>query len=136
MNAIQVLEALKKPGINIALIYILLSAVGGAFGQVLLKKGMSSIGPLTLSLQTIPSTIWRMATNPFVIVGLSIYLAGSFFWLTALSRVQLSYAYPFASLSYILMLIASWAFLNEEISLLRLIGTGIIIIGVVLVARS
>jgi drug/metabolite transporter (DMT)-like permease len=136
MNAIQVLDALKKPGINIAIFYILLSVVGGAVGQVLLKKGMTSMGPLTLSMQTIPGTIWRMATNPYVIIGLGIYLTGTFFWLTALSRVQLSYAYPFASLSYILMLIASWAFLNEQISIVRLIGTGVIIIGVVLVARS
>lgn len=136
MNALQVMEALRKPGINVALVYILLSAVGGAFGQVLLKKGMSSMGPLTLTLQTIPGTIWRMATNPYVIIGLSIYLAGTFFWLTALSRVQLSYAYPFASLSYILMLIASWAFLHEDISPVRLVGTAVIIVGVILVARS
>jgi drug/metabolite transporter (DMT)-like permease len=136
LNAIQVLDVLKKPGINIAVVYILLSVVGGAVGQILLKKGMTSIGPITLTTQTVLGTIWRMATNPYVIVGLMIYVSGTFFWLTALSRVPLSYAYPFAGLSYVLMLIASWAFLHEEITIVRLIGSGVIIVGVLLVARS
>lgn len=121
---------------NIALVYILISVLGGALGQILLKKGMSSMGPLTLSVDQTLSILWRMVTNPYVILGLGIYVMGTVFWLTALSRVDLSYAYPFASISYVIMLLASWQLFDEYISLLRLAGSVVIILGVILISRS
>ena len=121
---------------NIAVIYILISVLGGALGQILLKKGMSSMGPLTLSVDKAPSILLKMGTNPYVIVGLGIYVLGTVFWLAALSRVDLSYAYPFASLSYVIMLIASWLVFGETITPLRLIGSAVIIAGVILISRS
>jgi len=121
---------------NIAVTYILISVLGGAIGQILLKKGMNTMGAMTLSISELGSILWRIATNPFVVVGLFIYVISVIFWLVALSRVDLSYAYPFASLSYVIMLIASWWIFDENISLMRLIGTIIIGIGVWLISRS
>jgi drug/metabolite transporter (DMT)-like permease len=71
-----------------------------------------------------------------VVAGLAIYLGGTVFWLTALSRVDLSYAYPFASLSYVVMLIASWALFKENITPLRLVGTLVACAGVFLISQS
>jgi drug/metabolite transporter (DMT)-like permease len=121
---------------NSAIAYLLVSVLSGAIGQVLLKKGMGSMGPLTLSLDQLDSILWRIATNPYVITGLAIYVSGMVFWLTALSRVDLSYAYPFASLSYILMLAASWLLFHENVTSLRLLGTLLICLGVFLISRS
>lgn len=121
---------------NIAIIYILISVVGGAVGQVLLKQGMASMGPLTISGDQVLPILWRMITSPYIIIGLGIYGMGTLFWLVALSRVELSYAYPFASLSYVLMLAASWLIFSEHISLLRLLGTFVIMVGVLLISRS
>lgn len=121
---------------SIAVVYILISVLGSAVGQLLLKKGMNSLGPITLTLNQLPSVLWNMATNPNVIIGLTIYLIGTIFWLAALSRVDLSYAYPFASLSYIIMLVASWQMFDEKISLSRLLGTLVIGIGVLLIYRN
>ncbi len=121
---------------NIAVIYILISVIGGAVGQVLLKKGMGGMGPLTLSASQAPNLLWRMATNPYVVTGLGIYFLGTIFWLTALSRVNLSFAYPFTSLSYVLMLLASWLILHETITPMRVVGAAVIIAGLFLIARS
>jgi drug/metabolite transporter (DMT)-like permease len=121
---------------NIAIVYILVSVVGGATGQILLKKGMSTIGQLTLTPEHLFSILWRIGTNPFVVGGLVIYLGAMVFWLSALSRVDLSFAYPFASLSYIIMLAASWMLFREDISLMRVLGTIVICTGVLLIARS
>ena len=121
---------------TVAIGYILVSVLAGAIGQVLLKKGMSSMGPLTLSLSKLFSILWRMATNPYVIVGLFIYVGGTVFWLTALSRVDLSYAYPFASLSYVVMLAASWLLFRENISVVRLLGTLVVGVGVFIISRG
>jgi multidrug transporter EmrE-like cation transporter len=119
-----------------AIIYILISVLTSAAGQLLLKKGMNSMGPVTLSLNQLPSILWQMGTNPSVVIGLIIYLAGTVFWLAALSRVDLSYAYPFASISYVIMLIASWLMFDEKITLFRIIGSVVIGIGVLLIYRN
>ena len=126
----------RKPAMSLALGYILIGVLAGAAGEILLKQGMNQIGAITLSLHDLLSVLWRIGTNPFVIGGLVLYVGGLVFWLAALSRVDLSYAYPFASLSYIIMLLASWQLLNEQITPTRLIGTLIIAIGVIVVARG
>ncbi len=121
---------------NLAIVYIMISVLGGAFGQILLKKGMASMGPLTLTVNQLWSVLWKIATNPYVVVGLGIYLFSTVFWLTALSRVDLSYAYPFASLSYIVMLVASWTIFSENITPMRLLGSLVVGLGVLLISRS
>jgi drug/metabolite transporter (DMT)-like permease len=136
MGALQSIAFWRKPGMNIAIVYILISVIGGAIGQILLKKGMSSMGPLTLTADALIGILWRMATNPFVVIGLGIYVMGTVFWLTALSRVDLSFAYPFASLSYIIMLVASLVLFKENITFMRLAGTLVVGLGVLLISRS
>jgi len=136
MESTKVFSTNKGAGMKIAVIYILISVLGSALGQILLKKGMNSIGQITLRLNQLPSILWKMVTNPNVFFGLAIYLVGTIFWLAALSRVDLSYAYPFASLSYVIMLLASWRLFDEKISLSRLVGTIVIGIGVLLIYRN
>lgn len=121
---------------NVAVVYILISVLAGAIGQILLKKGVSNMGALTLSLGQLPGILWRVATNPYVVFGLLIYVTGTVFWLAALSRVDLSYAYPFASLSYIVMLVASWLLFKEDISLTRIVGTLVVGVGILIISRS
>ena len=122
--------------INLAIIYILVSVLLGAVGQILLKKGMTNMGAITLTLNQLPATLWGMATNLYVVFGLLLYVTGTVFWLSALSRVDLSYAYPFASLSYVIMLVASWFLFHENITVMRLLGTLVVALGVFLISKS
>ena len=121
---------------NISILYILISVIGGAAGQILLKKGMTTLGPLTLAWNDLFANLWRIITNPFVFTGLGIYVVSVVFWLFALSRVDLSFAYPFASLSYVVMLIASWQLFNENITPVRLLGSIVVGLGVFLISQS
>lgn len=136
MSAIQSVLSGRRGLMTIAVAYILISVVAGGAGQILLKHGMTRMGEITLVANQMPLILWRLATNPFVVGGLALYAGGTIFWLAALSRVDLSFAYPFASLSYIIMLLASWQLFNESISLMRLAGTLVIGIGVFLISRS
>jgi drug/metabolite transporter (DMT)-like permease len=121
---------------NIALVYILIAVVGSAAGQLLLKKGMSTMGPLTISASQIFDILWRIGTNPYVVIGLFIYVCGTVFWLAALSRVDLSFAYPFASLSYIVMIVGGWQLFGERVDAWRVFGSLAIMAGVLLISRS
>jgi uncharacterized membrane protein len=120
----------------LTLILILIPTVTGVAGQLLLKVGMSQLGALEISVAAIPSLIMRIILSPYIIVGLAIYFGGVFFWLLALNRADLSYVYPFASLSYVLITLASWLLLHEAVPPMRWIGLVVICIGVMLVARS
>lgn len=137
------MEALKpaavrsgKMKMSLAIAYILVAVVGSAAGQLLLKKGMSTIGPLTLTPDQFFNIVWRIGTNPWVVVGLSIYVFGTIFWLSALSRVDLSFAYPFASLSYIAMILGGWLLFSERIDIWRIAGSLVIMTGVILISQS
>jgi drug/metabolite transporter (DMT)-like permease len=120
----------------VTLILIMIPTITGVAGQLLLKIGMTQLGALDLSLAALPSMIMRIATTPAVVVGLAIYLGGVFFWLLALNRADLSYVYPFASLSYVAITFASWTILHESVPPLRWAGLLVICVGVILVARS
>lgn len=126
----------RRQVMTVAISYILISVLAGAIGQITLKYGMTQTGQITLSLHDIVPTLWKIGTNPYVIGGLTLYVCGTVFWLAALSRVDLSYAYPFASVSYVIMLTASWLLFNENITPLRLAGTLIVMLGVFLISRS
>jgi drug/metabolite transporter (DMT)-like permease len=121
---------------RVAISYILISVLGGGIGQILLKKGMGLMGPVSLVPDQFTGLLVRLVTNPYVIAGLLVYGISTIFWLTALSRVELSFAYPFVSLSYALMLLASWQIFNEDISLLRVTGCLVVGLGVFLISRS
>jgi drug/metabolite transporter (DMT)-like permease len=136
VDAVATVVSGRKSKVNVAVVYILISVLAGAAGQLLLKKGMSSMGPLTLSVNQLLPLIWRLATNPYVVFGLAIYMGGTLFWLTALSRVDLSYAYPFASMSYVVMLVASWRLFGEDLTAMRILGSLVIMFGVFLISRS
>jgi drug/metabolite transporter (DMT)-like permease len=118
------------------MICIFLSTACGVTGQLLLKKAMLGIGVLTPSASALPAIAMKIAMSPLVIIGLGCYVLGSFFWLIALSRAQLSFAYPFVGLSFVLIFAASWYFYGESINAWRMAGLASIILGVLFVSRS
>lgn len=121
---------------TLAISYILISVLGGAIGQLLLKNGMNHMGAVTLSVGDAPQLLLRLALNPWVVGGLFLYACGTVFWLAGISRVDLSFAYPFASLSYVVMLLVAWQLFGEQITLPRIIGTVVIATGVLIVSRG
>jgi len=116
--------------------YILMSGVFGVAGQLILKRAIVGMGPLSLQPDTLLSVALSLVLNPLVILGLAVYACGTFLWLIALSRVDLSYAYPFASLNYVLILLASWFILGEQPSPLRVVGVVVICFGVYAISRT
>jgi multidrug transporter EmrE-like cation transporter len=57
-------------------------------------------------------------------------------WIMALSRVEVSIAYPMLSVGYVVNAAAAWYLFGEQVTVMRLAGIGIIILGVFIVARS
>lgn len=116
---------------------IALAIVCGVSGQLLLKIGMTHLGRIGAEALGEPLQVAiRVGMNPLVVVGLGCYVLGAVAWLTVLSRVPLSLAYPMLALSYAITPVLAWLVLGEDVNGLRWAGIGVISLGVLLVARS
>jgi multidrug transporter EmrE-like cation transporter len=117
---------------------ILFSVSFSAAAQLLLKIGMSS-GAIQTALASGDSalrTALHVVREPFVLFGLLLYGVGAAVWLLVLARLDVSVAYPFVGLGFILTMALGYLLLNEPVGALRLVGTCLVAVGVVLVARS
>jgi drug/metabolite transporter (DMT)-like permease len=115
---------------------ILVTVTMSACAQMALKLGMKGPGITAGLAEGGLTAALSVALNPWIILGLSIYGLSVVLWLWVLSKVELSVAYPFVGVSFLItMAFGAWL-LHEEITVGRLIGTVLIAIGCVLVARS
>lgn len=116
---------------------IVLASVGiTSVGQLLLKMGMSSASVQTALALSASESFWCIATNVHVIGGLLCYGAGTLLWLLVLAHVELSLAFPFVGLSVAIAIFLAHVFLGEPLVMQRIAGAVVIVIGIVLVARS
>jgi len=107
-----------------------------AGAQLLLKAGTNAVGVFAFSSNNVVPVGWKLATEPHIVGGLGCYVLSVIVWILALSRVEVSIAYPMLSIGYVVNALAAWYLFGEAVTLTRLAGIGIIIVGVYIVARS
>lgn len=115
---------------------ILVGVLLGAAGQLFLKAGTNRVGVFAFSAGNIVSAGLRLAFDPRVVAGVGCYVAGVMVWILALSRVEVSIAYPMVSIGYVFNALAARLLFGEAVSFARLVGIGIIMLGVCIVAAS
>lgn len=115
---------------------ILFGVLLNAAAQLFLKAGVRQVGNFDFSMVNLLPIGWRLATSLPIIGGLSCYVVSVVVWILALSRVEVSIAYPMLSIGYVVNALLAWWLFGEMLTAQRLAGIGVIIIGVVLVARS
>ena len=120
-----------------ALLWLIPAMLFSTTGELFLKRGMNEIGSFDFAaVSAIIPTLLKIAMNPYIWVGMVGFIGGSVFWLSVISRAPLSLAYPMLSLSYVIVVVESWIFLNEGLHPLRVVGSLVIIAGVALVSLS
>lgn len=115
---------------------ILLSVTLAAVAQLTLKQGMNHVtassGPLKLNAASLTDVV----STPQVWLGLFLFGLSAFVWLAVLSRTSLSFAYPFASLTYVLILLFDRFWLHQQVPVVRWVGVFFIMVGIVLIAQT
>ena len=120
----------------IVLILILLAVLFNTTAQLLLKLGMAKIGVFAFSWHNFAPIVFKAISSPWILAGVCVYVGSLGVWLMVLSRIPVSIAYPMVSLAYITSAIAAYYLLGEDLSLARIAGIIVILIGVYLVAKS
>ena len=117
-------------------ILVLCGVLLNAAAQLLLKAGTNSVGVFAFSAENLVPIGLRLITEPAILCGLGLYVLSVVVWIMALSRLDVSLAYPMLSIGYVVNAVAAWQLFGEALTTQRLIGIGTIIVGVFLVARS
>jgi multidrug transporter EmrE-like cation transporter len=120
----------------ISLFCILAGVALNATAQLLLKAGVNAVGHFDFTRANIVPIGLKLATQLPIIGGLGCYVVSVAVWIVGLSRVDVSIAYPMLSLGYVVNAVAAYYLFGEALSVQRLVGIGIILIGVVVLARS
>jgi drug/metabolite transporter (DMT)-like permease len=123
---------------NLYLITLILSSVLlSSFAQIVLKTGMSNPVVLTaIQSSNTVDIIKTIATNLVVISGLGLYFASAAVWLLVLAKVDVSFAYPFVGLGFIITMLLAFFINGEVLSATKVIGTLCIALGVAIIANG
>ena len=115
---------------------ILTGVLLNAAAQLLLKAGTNSIGAFAFAADNVVPVGAKLVANPFIAGGLGCYAISVVVWIMALSRVEVSLAYPMLSIGYVVNALAAWYLFGEALTAQRMIGIGTIIVGVFLLSRT
>lgn len=118
------------------ILVLILSISISSAAHVLLKKGMIVHGINSTNIDNLFSLIYSLITNPWIIGGMFLHVSALGIWLWALSKVDISFAYPFLGLGYVLVSAMAYLWLGEEINSIRTLGMVIIIIGIFVLAKA
>ena len=115
---------------------ILFGVLLNAFAQLLLKAGVRQLGHFDFSLANAWPVATTLATNWPIIGGLSCYVVSVVVWILALSRVEVSIAYPMLSLNFVWVTLAGWGIWHEPVARRHWFGVGLIVVGIVILGTS
>ena len=98
---------------------ILSGVMLNAVAQLLLKAGARGIGGMEFSLTNVKPIAYAIALNPYIFGGLCCYAISVVIWILALSRVEVSMAYPMLSLGYVVNAFFGWWLFGEAVTDVR-----------------
>ncbi|MCP4319830.1 MAG: EamA family transporter [Hyphomicrobiales bacterium] len=116
--------------------FILFTVLTNAAAQLMLKQGMLSFGPLEMASDNIILKILQIVFQPWVFAGLVTFVISMASHLYVLSKVELSFAYPFLSLAYVAVAVFAYLIFKEDLNSWRIAGIAFICVGTVLIAQS
>jgi multidrug transporter EmrE-like cation transporter len=115
---------------------VLTGVLLNAGAQLLLKAGTNAVGQFAFTASNVFPVGLRLATEPHIVGGIACYVVSVAVWIMALSRAEVSIAYPMLSIGYVVNAAAAWWLFGEAVTPLRMLGIAVIIVGVFVVARS
>jgi multidrug transporter EmrE-like cation transporter len=117
--------------------FIITGVLLNACAQLLLKAGTNAIGgAIHLTATNWFDTFVKVVTQMPILAGLACYGISLVVWIIGLSRTDVTIAYPMLSLGYVVSALGAWMFLGEVIPPQRLLAIGVIMLGVILLART
>lgn len=106
------------------------------YGQLVVKWQVNVMGARPAGLTQNIAFLFSMVTNPWVLSGFVAAFGAAMAWMLAVSRLNLSYAYPFMSVTFPTILLCSYFFFNEPLRPGNIIGVGLIVLGIIVHSQA
>ncbi len=120
---------------RISLLLLIASAMTNALGSTVMKHAYG--GDTSILSSGIIAGVFKILLNPWIIVGLGVFGVSFFFMAAALSRTDLTLAYPMMSgLVYIILIFVGFFIFKEKITVLRIMGIGTILLGITMLTMK
>lgn len=118
------------------IVFILFTVMTNAAAQLMLKYGMMSLAPVSFAGVNPVLKLLQIVFSPWIFFGLSVFVISMASHLYVLSKVDLSFAYPFLSLAYVVVAVFAYFVFREDLNAWRVAGIGFICLGTILIAQS
>jgi multidrug transporter EmrE-like cation transporter len=119
----------------VGFLYIALTILFTVYGQMIIKWQVSNAGDFPPDFGEKIMFIVRLLLTPWVISSFAAAFIASLWWMAAMTQFELSFAYPFMSLAFVVVMILSIMFLGEQLTWTKIAGTLIIITGLFVITR-
>ncbi|PHV07829.1 hypothetical protein CSQ96_08020 [Janthinobacterium sp. BJB412] len=117
-------------------LYIALTIALTVYGQIAIKMQVLQAGALPADGAGKLAFLLRLLLNPWIISAFAAAFLASIAWMGAMTKFQLSHAYPFMSLNFVIVLALSAGLFHEPMSMTRLVGVALICVGTVVAAQG
>ena len=116
--------------------YVLGCVLFTVYGQIVVKWQVAKAGALPAALSEQLPFLFNLFFNPWILSGILAGFLALICWLAALTKFDLSYAYPFMSLAFVFVLVLSTVLFHEPLSVAKVLGLALIITGIIVGSRG
>lgn len=116
--------------------YIVATIGFTVYGQLILKWRIADFGPLPADTMDKLKFLISLLFDPAIFSGFAAAFLASLAWMAAMTKFDLSHAYPFMSLNFVVVLVLSGWLLNEPVTFQKILGIAMIVIGTMVAARG
>jgi drug/metabolite transporter (DMT)-like permease len=118
-------------------LYIFGCVLFTVYGQLILKWRMNQQQPLPDGLfDKVYELIKLIIFDPFILSGFVSAFLGSLFWMAAMTKFSLSFAYPFMSSAFVIVMFFSILLFGETLNIYKIAGTGLIVLGIIVLSQG
>ncbi len=117
----------------VAIILLFFATITGALGITLMKKGVETVVLKGIMVKPL-SVIKQSCKNGKLILGIGLFALSTIFFITSLKFGELHILYSLTGMTYVWLLIFADRYLKEQVTITKMMGTGLIIAGIILLS--
>jgi uncharacterized membrane protein len=117
-------------------LYILATVLFTVYGQLVVKWQVAQAGAYPLAISERLIFLLKLLLNPWIMSGVAAGFLALLCWMIAMTRFDLSYAYPFMSLAFVFVLILSAIFFHEAVTIPTALGVALVVAGIIIGSRG
>jgi multidrug transporter EmrE-like cation transporter len=110
-------------------IYVVFTILLTVYGQIVIKWQVLKAGAMPLESTEKLKFLFHLVLNPWVLSAFLAAFLASVTWMAAMTKLQLSHAYPFMSLAFVLVIMLSNFFFGEPVTMLKVAGIVLVVAG-------